>query len=235
VSALDRLAVALDHEDPGANLELVRRLRGRVGWFKVGMRLFYAEPERSIAAVREAGARLFLDLKLHDIPETVRGAARALAVHAPDLVTIHGLGGAAMAVAAREGFAAGGSPGTRVIAVTILTSMDAPTLVSVGLSSSPGQAVERIAATTADAGVDGWVCSPHEVASLRGRFADAMLVVPGIRFDAAAHEDQRRVGTPSEALAAGASLLVVGRPILRAADPVAATEQILEQVRAASP
>lgn len=230
----DAIAVALDHPTVEENLALVRTLKGRAKWLKIGMRLFYAAPEQSIAAARDAGASIFLDLKLHDIPETVRGAARSLARFAPELVTVHASGGAAMVSAAVDGFAEGGSPSTAVIGVTILTSFDATALEAVGFALPPADAAVRLADHTAASPIAGWVCSTAEVASLRQRFPSRLLVVPGIRPAGAALGDQRRVGTPADAMRAGASLLVVGRPIIAAPDPAAAFDAILAEIATAS-
>lgn len=229
----DAIAVALDHASVEDNLVLIRQLKGRAKWLKIGMRLFYAAPEQALDAARDAGASIFLDLKLHDIPETVRGAARSLARFAPELVTVHASGGAAMATAAVEGFAEGGSPRTAVIGVTVLTSFDAPGLEAVGFALPPAAAALRLAEHTASSPIAGWVCSTAEVAALRHRFPDRQLIVPGIRPAGAALGDQRRVGTPADAIHAGASLLVIGRPIIAAPDPVAAFDAVLGEVATA--
>lgn len=229
----DYIAVALDHAAVEDNLELIERLKGRAKWLKIGMRLFFAAPDRALAAARDAGANIFLDLKLHDIPETVRGAARSLAHYAPELVTIHASGGAAMATAAVEGFRDGGSERTAVIGVTILTSFDADGLQQVGFSLPPAAAALNLAEHTATAPIAGWVCSTAEVASLRARFPAHRLVVPGIRPLGADLGDQRRVGTPAAAIHEGASLLVVGRPIIAAPNPREAFDSILREVAGA--
>ena len=228
MSPAERICVALDQPSAEENLALVRTLEGRATWFKVGMRLFYEAGGDVVRAVQETGARVFLDLKLHDIPATVAGAMRSLAPLAPSLVTVHAAGGAAMIAAAAEA-----SPEqTRVVAVTVLTSLAPPDLVQIGWPGAPADTAARLAAVAMRAGADGMVCSPREVATLRARFPDAALVVPGIRPAGAALGDQRRVATPSEALDAGASLLVIGRPIRAAADPRAAFDAIAAELSA---
>lgn len=233
MTAADHIAVALDHASVDDNLDLIRRLKGRAKWLKIGMRLFFAAPERSLEAARDAGANIFLDLKLYDIPETVRGAARSLARFTPELVTIHASGGAAMATAAVEGFREGGSPSTAVIGVTILTSFDAQGLSQVGFALPPAAAALQLAEHTAAAPIAGWVCSTAEVASLRARFPEHRLIVPGIRPAGSEPGDQRRIGTPASAIQEGASLLVIGRPIIAAPDPEQAFDDILREVAAA--
>lgn len=230
MNAADHIAVALDHASVEDNLRLIAQLKGRAKWLKIGMRLFFAAPDRAIDAARDAGASIFLDLKLHDIPETVRGAARSLARFEPELLTIHASGGAAMATAAVEGFREAGSPNTAVIGVTILTSFDAAGLSDVGFARPPAEAAIQLAEHTASAPIDGWVCSTAEVAALRTRFPGHRLVVPGIRPAGAELGDQRRVGTPAAAIRAGASLLVLGRPIIAAPSPEEAFDNVLREV-----
>ncbi len=195
------------------------------GMLKVGLELFGAAgPE----AVRRLAARapVFLDLKLHDIPNTVAGAVRALAPLGPALLTLHAAGGPAMIAAAREA-AESGAARPALLAVTVLTSLDAATLAATGIAGGTVQQVLRLARLALDAGADGLVCSPQEVARLRDAFGAApLLVVPGVRPAGSAAGDQARVATPAEAVRAGADWIVVGRPITGAADPAAAAAAI---------
>jgi orotidine-5'-phosphate decarboxylase len=174
-------------------------------------------------------APIFLDLKLHDIPNTVAGAIRALAALAPAMLTLHAAGGAAMIAAARRAADDTPSP-SKLLAVTVLTSLDQSALGATGVSGTPSDQVLRLAELALSNGADGLVCSAHEVAALRQRFGTAtMLVVPGIRPDGAAHGDQARVMTPREAVLAGADYIVVGRPVTTAADPGAAAKMVASQ------
>jgi orotidine-5'-phosphate decarboxylase len=222
VNASERLIVALDRPSTEENVALVGRLRGRASFFKVGMAAFYADAERVIGAVRDAGGSLFLDLKLYDIPATVEGAVRSLARWSPELLTVHASGGHRMVDAAVRA-AAVSTPGTRVVGVTVLTSFAQDEATELGWGSIP-QTAERWARVARGAGAHGWVCSAEEVGRLRAIDADAVLVVPGIRRAGDVAGDQRRVQGPKEAVDAGASYLVVGRPIHGASDPVAAWE-----------
>jgi orotidine-5'-phosphate decarboxylase len=230
----DRIIVALDSPDAGTALAMAERLRGRARWVKVGMTLFYAEGPRIVGSLREMGFDVFLDLKLHDIPHQVRGAARALGTLGAGMITVHASGGADMMEAAvegaREGAAAAGVAPPAVIAVTVLTSMDADALASVGVSDSPADQVVGLAALARTAGVDGVVCSPKEAAAMRALLGErALVVTPGVRPTWADAGDQARVETPGAALAAGASHLVIGRPITGADDPAAAFDRIVQE------
>jgi orotidine-5'-phosphate decarboxylase len=231
--AKDRLAVALDFPSATLALDFVDRLEGRCRWFKVGMELFYASGSGLIATLRERGFEVFLDLKLHDIPNTVAGAVRSVSTTGASLLTIHASGGERMMLAAVEAAHKPGSP--RLLAVTVLTSMDASDLRGTGVDRSPHEQALRLASLALKCGVDGLVCSPEEVASLRQEVGGGpLLVVPGIRQAGAPVGDQRRVSTPESAIRDGASLLVVGRPITQAVDPVQAAITILAEIEAAS-
>jgi orotidine-5'-phosphate decarboxylase len=228
----DRLAIALDFSDEREAIELVDRLDNTCQWFKVGMELYYAAGNRIVEKLRDRGFNVFLDLKLHDIPNTVAGAVRSATRTGASLLTLHAGGGAAMMSAAAEAASAPGSP--RLLAVTVLTSMDASELAGVGISTSPADQVLRLAKLARKSGIDGMVCSPEEVAALRRETgSDTLLVVPGIRPAGSATDDQRRIATPAQAIAHGASMLVVGRPITRAADPAAAAQSILHEIEQA--
>jgi orotidine-5'-phosphate decarboxylase len=232
-TAKDRLAVALDFPDALQAFDLVNRLGGSCQWFKVGMELYYAAGNSFVQQLRDRGFDVFLDLKLHDIPNTVAGAVRSATQAGASLLTVHASGGAAMLAAAAEAASVPGAP--RLLAVTVLTSMDAIELAGVGVAGTPAEQVLRLAKLARAAGIDGMVCSAEEVGTLRAEMgARTMLVIPGIRPAGAATEDQRRIATPATAIAEGASMLVVGRPITRAADPAAAARAILEEIAQAS-
>jgi orotidine-5'-phosphate decarboxylase len=230
--AKDRLAVALDVPDAQAARDLVDRLGDSCRWLKVGMELYYAGGNPLLETLRSRGYRIFLDLKLHDIPNTVAGGIRSVAKAGAELLTVHAGGGATMLAAAAEAAQASGAP--RLLAVTVLTSMDAVELKSAGVCSTLAEQVLRLARLAKSAGINGMVCSAEEVASLRVELGpEALLVVPGIRPAGSGLNDQRRIATPAEAIASGASMLVVGRPITRAADPAQAVRSILEEIEAA--
>lgn len=224
-----RLIVALDVPAAAPALALADRLKGHLRWFKVGLELYCAEGPSLVRELRSRGFSIFLDLKLHDIPNTVAGAVRSAAATGAELLTLHAAGGPAMLGAAAEAAASLPHP-PQLLAVTVLTSMDAPQLSAIGIAAPPGDQVRRLAAVAADAGIHGLVASAEEVAALRGLYPRATLVIPGIRPAGAAIGDQKRVATPAAALAAGASFLVIGRPITQAPDPVQATEAILAEM-----
>jgi orotidine-5'-phosphate decarboxylase len=228
-----RLIVALDFPDAQRALTLVGQLEGATRWFKIGLELYIAEGNALVAEVQRRGYSIFLDLKLHDIPNTVASAVHAASRLGVDMLTIHAAGGPDMLSAATE--AAGKSERSpALLAVTVLTSMDEAQLGATGVSGSPAQQVERLAKMALACGVQGLVCSPNEVAGLRSEIgAKPLLVVPGIRPAGAAIGDQRRVATPASAVAAGASYLVVGRPITQAVDPGAAARAILAEMQTA--
>jgi orotidine-5'-phosphate decarboxylase len=225
----DRLAVALDHPDAYQAMKLVDSLGQTCQWFKVGMELYYAAGNDIIRQLRDRGFDVFLDLKLHDIPNTVAGAVRSVTQTGASLLTIHATGGTAMMTAAAEVAKAPGSP--RLLAVTVLTSMDTAQLIGTGITASPADQVLRLAKLARQSGIDGFVCSAEEVASVRAATGpDTLLVIPGIRPAGTAIGDQKRVATPAQAIASGASLLVVGRPITQAKDPGAAADAILDEI-----
>ena len=228
--AKDRLILALDVADAEAARHLVTRFAGRVGLFKVGSQLFTAAGPAFVSEVVASGEKVFLDLKYHDIPNTVAGAVGGAARLGVALLTVHALGGREMLEAA-----AGALPamGTRLLAITVLTSHDDRSLDALGLGGGVGDSVRRLSLLARDAGADGVVASPHEVALVREACGpDFLIVTPGIRPRGSAPGDQARAATPAAALAAGADYLVVGRPILEAPDPEAALAAILEEVSA---
>ena len=229
----DRLAVALDFPDALQAFDLVNRLDNTCQWFKVGMELYYAVGNNFVQQLRDRGFNVFLDLKLHDIPNTVAGAVRSATHAGASLLTVHASGGAAMLSAAAEAAATPGAP--KLLAVTVLTSMDAYELSGIGVTGTPAQQVLRLAKLAKAAGIDGMVCSAEEVSTLRTEMGpQTMLVIPGIRPAGSATGDQKRIATPATAIAQGASMLVVGRPITRAADPAAAAQAILEEIAQSS-
>lgn len=232
-----RIAVALDASERGRILELARLVGPEVGVLKVGLEAFCAHgPElvREVASI----APVFLDLKLHDIPNTVGGAAAAAARTGASILNVHAGGGTEMMRAAgeraREAATAAGLPVPRVIAVTVLTSLDAAALSAVGLAGTAREAALRLALLARQAGLDGVVCSPEEVEAIRSACGPGfLLVVPGIRPAGSAAGDQKRIATPGAAARAGADLLVIGRPITGAPDPAAAARAIAAEIDAA--
>jgi orotidine-5'-phosphate decarboxylase len=228
--ARKRLIVALDVPDADAVAELVNRLEGTCEWFKVGMELFTAAGPAVVEALVARGHSVFLDLKFHDIPNTVAGAVRSAARLGVRLLTVHAGGGPAMLAAARAALDGIEDP-PELLAVTVLTSMDAAQLNSAGVERAPAAQAELLARMGLEAGIRGFVCSPEEVAALRDLTGpEGVLVVPGIRPAGAAAGDQKRLATPTEALRRGASYLVVGRPITQAPDPARAAEVILQEM-----
>ena len=231
--ARERIIVALDYERERA-LEIAERLAGHAVWLKVGMTLFYAEGPDIVRAFKACGFNVFLDLKFHDIPHQVRGAARSAALAGADLMSVHTLGSSAMLAACRQGAdeaAALTGKRPKLLGITVLTSMDDAALAEVGVESSPADEVARLAPLTVANGIDGVVCSPKEAALVRGLVGpDALVVTPGVRPAGAALGDQSRVATPASAIAAGASHLVIGRPITEASDPAAAFEAVVEEL-----
>lgn len=229
LAARERVIVALDVSDSGQAQALVERLDGIIQWFKVGLELYLSEGNRIIESIRSQGYSVFLDLKLHDIPNTVAGAVRSASRAGAQMLTLHAGGGPAMLAAAAD--AAAGLPAApKLLAVTVLTSMDQQQLQAVGVADSPADQVLRLARAGWDAGIRGFVSSAEEVAAMRQSFPEATLVIPGIRPAGAAVGDQKRVATPAAAIAAGADYLVIGRPITQAADPAAAATSILAEI-----
>ncbi|HEX2760020.1 MAG TPA: orotidine-5'-phosphate decarboxylase [Rhizomicrobium sp.] len=222
--------VALDTTDPDYARQLAERVRTSVGGLKLGMEFFNAHGPGGVRPFLDMGMPVFLDLKYHDIPNTVAGACRAAASLGVSILNVHAQGGAAMMRAALDATKSV-SPSTKLIAVTMLTSLSDEDLPSVGLTPPVGDQVLRLASLTQQCGLDGVVCSAHEIEVLRKELGpDFLLVVPGIRPAGAATGDQQRVMGPAAARDAGASLLVVGRPITQAADPGQAARDIAESL-----
>ena len=225
----DYLIVALDVPTAVEALELTDKLGDQCRWIKVGMELFYAEGRPLIAELRDRNFRIFLDLKLHDIPNTVASAIHALGPLGIDLLTIHA-GGPAMLQAASSAASALALPPT-LAAVTVLTSMNEDQLQAVGVNATPADQVMRLAHLSFETGFRALITSPLEVQSLRDTFGpDPILIVPGIRLPGGVADDQYRVATPRSAISQGASLLVVGRPITRSPEPLEATKEVLREI-----
>jgi orotidine-5'-phosphate decarboxylase len=227
---------ALDTTDTAEAVRLARQLSGLVGGLKLGLEFHTANGADGVRAVAETGLPIFLDLKFHDIPNTVAGAVRSVVRLAPALTTLHAIGGAEMMKAAVDaaGDAAAklGVARPKLLAVTVLTSMGQAELPGIGVEGSVLDQVKRLAALAVSAGVDGIVCSPHEVDHLRALLGSGVtLVIPGIRPAWAAANDQKRVLTPKEAVAKGADFLVIGRPITAAADPAEAAKRIQDELK----
>jgi orotidine-5'-phosphate decarboxylase len=244
----DKLIVALDLPNGNAATRMAESLQGHVGMFKVGSELFTAEGPVPVRYLVTTGQRVFLDLKFHDIPNTVRAAAREAAELGVSMVNVHASGGRKMMEAALEGArsvgtVAGDEAGPRVLAVTILTSLAIQDIEELGISGTPAEAVVRLARLAQSAGLDGVVASPREISAIRQACGPGFLIVtPGIRPDSALQsvsrrargsantDDQARIATPASAIAAGADYLVVGRPITGAPDPVAAADAIVAEM-----
>jgi orotidine-5'-phosphate decarboxylase len=236
--AREQLIVALDVASADAGARLAESLRGRVGLFKVGSEVFTAEGPLLARHLVASGHKVFLDLKFHDIPNTVKAAAREAAAMGVSIFNVHALGGHVMMQAAlegaREGAARGGRPRPLVVAVTVLTSLAAPDLDELGLRGGPEETVSRLARLALAAGLDGVVASAKEIEPIRRACGPGFVIItPGIRMPAAASHDQARIATPEAAIQAGASYLVVGRPITQAADPSAAAQEIVTEMEKA--
>jgi orotidine-5'-phosphate decarboxylase len=228
--ARQRLIVALDVPTEDAALSLAGKLEDQCQWFKVGLELYIAAGPAIVEKLASKGHSVFLDLKLHDIPNTVASAVRSAASLGASMLTIHAAGGPAMLAAAREALTGMAAP-PQLLAVTVLTSMDQLQLSAIGVPSAPDKQVALLAQLGLDAGIHGFVCSPHEVAALRRLTgSDGVLVTPGIRPAGADKGDQQRIATPTTALEQGASYLVIGRPITQAPDPALAAEAILMEI-----
>jgi orotidine 5''-phosphate decarboxylase, subfamily 1 len=238
----DKLIVALDVPTVAEANKLVSELREVVGMFKVGSQLFTSAGPGLVESIIAAGNKVFLDLKFHDIPHQVAGAARSAAELGVSLFTVHASGGTEMMQRAVEAISDAAERNritrSKVVAVSVLTSMDATSLEQIGVEGSPASAVERLVKLAKNAGVDGVVSSPEESESIRSYTGgDFLIVTPGIRpassAQSSANEDQKRVATPASALRSGADYLVVGRPITSAPDPVAAALAIVAEMETA--
>lgn len=226
----DKLIVALDVETADKALALVKELHGVAGMFKVGSQLFTSAGPQIVRDIVALNAKVFLDLKFHDIPHQVAGAARAAAELGVSLFTIHASGGSEMMRSAVE--AVSDRSRTKVLAITVLTSIDENILSEIGVTSSPAESVMRLMRLAESAGVDGVVASPQEIQTIRRTVSnpDFLIVTPGIRPATSQSGDQKRIATPAAAIGAGASYLVVGRPITGAANPLEAAREIVAEM-----
>lgn len=221
----DRVIVALDCDRQTA-LDLAKKLQGKAKWLKVGMTLYYAEGPQIVEIFKLLGFKVFLDLKFHDIPHQVQGAAASAVEAGADMITMHAVGGIPMMQAAQAAVDESDTEAD-TLAITVLTSMNEETLAQTGVSRGVGEQVKALAACAQEAGLSGVVASPQEAAMLRELLGpDALIVTPGVRPVGAALGDQSRVATPKTAFDAGASHIVVGRPITQADDPAAAFDAI---------
>jgi orotidine-5'-phosphate decarboxylase len=214
--------LALDIPDLDKSLSLVKKVRDHIGGVKLGLEFFCAHGHHGVHEISRLGLPIFLDLKLHDIPNTVAAAMQAIHVLEPAIVTIHAAGGRAMMEDAKA--AAGAN--TKVVAVTLLTSLDQRDITQIGYNGEPRDQVLRLAELAEKSGLDGIVCSGQEVGAVHSQWKKGYFVVPGLRPEGSAMGDQKRAVTPREARDKGASILVIGRPIARAEDPVAAARAI---------
>ena len=230
-----KLIIALDVETPTKAIDLVKQLHSVAGMFKVGSQLFTAAGPQIVRDILAHDSKVFLDLKFHDIPHQIAGAARSAAELGVSLFTIHASGGSEMmqrAVNSVNEVAAKTGTRASVLAISVLTSIDAKILSEIGVTSSPEESVLRLVKLAEAAGVDGVVASPQEIETIRRTVSrpEFLVVTPGIRPSANEAGDQKRVATPAAAIAAGASYLVVGRPITGAPDPLAAAKQIVSEM-----
>ena len=233
VSPAERVCIALDVPSRAEAIALAKRLAGRAGWMKIGLEAFVAEGPSLVAEVATASrAKVFLDLKFHDIPATVAGAVASAARAGAAMVNVHASGGRARLEAAREAAARAGLE--RLLAVPLLTALDARALADLPIAGHPEGIARRLALLAKAGGLDGVVCAVTDLPGIREACGnDFFTVVPGIRPAGADVQDQKRVATPASAIAAGADLLVIGRPVTAAADPEAALEAVLEEIAAA--
>jgi len=226
---------AVDTTSVTQAVTLAQSLIGKVGGLKVGMEFFYANGPTGYQAVAETGVPIFLDLKLHDIPNTVAGGIRAITPLKPSILTIHTAGGIEMMKAAKQASMEAAGPSPIVVGVTVLTSLDESDLKMAGVRDTAADQVRRLASNAQEAGLDGVVCSPLEVDLLRADCGpNFKLIVPGIRPSGSAIGDQKRVMGPAEALAKGADVLVIGRPITQANHPANAAEAIQAEIAASA-
>ena len=243
MAANEKLIVALDVETPAKALDLVQQLHNVAGMFKVGSQLFTSAGPQIVRDIIALNSKVFLDLKFHDIPHQVAGAAHSAAELGVSLFTIHASGGTEMMRRAVESVSEvaerKGGARSKVLAISVLTSIDAMILTQIGITSSPEESVLRLVRLAESSGVDGVVASPQEIETIRRAVpsSEFLIVTPGIRpatSESTSKEDQKRVATPEAAIAAGANYLVVGRPITGAADPLAAAHEILAEMERGS-
>lgn len=219
---MSSIFVAIDTPDVHRAAAIAREVSGIAGGVKLGLEFFCANGHEGVLRISEHEMPIFLDLKFHDIPNTVGKAVEALASLEPAILTVHATGGRAMMAAAR----AAAPPRTKIVGVTVLTSLDHDDLRSAGVPGSPADQVRRLADLARESGIDGIVCSGQEVAAAHAAWPEGFFVVPGLRPEGAEVADQKRVVTPRQAVGDGASVLVIGRPITAASDPAAAIREI---------
>ena len=219
--------VAIDTPDLARAVDLAKAVRDYAGGVKLGLEFFSAEGPDRVRRIGDLGLPVFLDLKFHDIPNTVAKAVEAIAPLAPAILTVHAHGGHEMLLAAKRA----APSATKVVAVTLLTSLDEGDLADLGIARSPADQVARLAWMARDAGIDGIVCSGAEVAAARNAWSNGFFVVPGVRPAGADVGDQKRVAAPARALQDGASVLVIGRPITAAPDPAKAIAEIVDSLK----
>jgi orotidine-5'-phosphate decarboxylase len=228
-----KVIVALDVPCAKDISPLISQIPDEIEWYKVGLELFISEGNQAIEILTGMNKRIFLDLKLHDIPRTVERAVKTASQHSVGLLTVHASGGPAMLRAAATAAAECDNP-PLIVAVTALTSLDQSDLTALGVSRDLKEHARALGRLAVDSGIDGLVCSPHEAAALRGDLGPApILVTPGIRMPEGELGDQKRVATPADAVAAGSDFLVVGRPIVQADNPGSAARKILDQMYSA--
>lgn len=229
-----QIIVALDVPDSSSMRGLLERLPARLEWYKLGLELFCAEGPDALKPLHEMRKNVFLDLKLHDIPRTVAEAVRSASRHGIQMLTLHASGGSAMMAAAASAAAEFGPERPKLLAVTVLTSLDIADLNAQGIGRSPSEQVSVLARLAIDAGMDGLVCSAREVGVLRRELGpEPLLITPGIRMPSKSIDDQKRVASPADAVRDGASHLVVGRPITKADDPAKALRDIEDNMASA--
>lgn len=227
-----KLILALDLPEREPALEILRGLRGKLGWVKIGLQMYLKYGAGIVREAAAMGFKVFLDLKLFDIPNTVASAVESVAQLPVSMLTVHAGGGREMMEAA-VGAAERANPGLMILGVTVLTSFDADSLAETGVELEPEWQVELLAKLAVSSGVRGLVCSPLEIARLRGVLPeDIALVTPGIRPAGASSDEQKRIMTPAEAARAGSNFIVVGRPILKAGNPASAAEKIIGEIDA---
>ncbi len=226
------LIVALDVPSAKEMEEALERLPDRIEWYKVGLELFCAVGPDILTPLKKRNKKIFMDLKLHDIPRTVANAVKTAASHGVNLMTVHAIGGRAMLEAAAGAARESANP-PKLVAVTTLTSLNEEDFRDLGISRTLSDQAAALGELAISSGIDGLVTSAHEAGVLRKKFPDALLVTPGIRMPGGDTGDQKRVATPSFAVQQGATHLVVGRPILRAEDPAAVAEAIFADIKSA--
>ncbi|VAX24419.1 Orotidine 5'-phosphate decarboxylase [hydrothermal vent metagenome] len=236
--AKDRLIISLDVPSRDSAMRVVESLNGSVRWVKVGSQLFTAEGPKVVADLKKAGFNVFLDLKFHDIPNTVASAGRSAVDLGVDLFNVHAMGGSAMMKKTVEELSSycekTRKPKPKIIAVTVLTSMNADDLKEIGFNSQPDEMVLRLARLAKESGLNGVVSSPWEVSAIKSAMGEGFLVVtPGVRPSWAVKDDQVRIKTPAEAIKEGADMLVVGRPVLKADNPADSANRIIDEINSA--